>query len=319
MGLKLFITIIILLLLIHTQNLSEAVEPKIKVGIALTTAAVLPIYLLKDKQFYLEEGVDISFHFFRSGTPCMQALISGDIQIGVQAVNTVLYSYDSGQNVKIFWCITNGMHYQLIAKPSIKTMEDAREKKFGISSYGTMADYVVKFVVRNSGMNPEKDVKILQVGDINTRYAALKSGAIDATILDPPLTNMAIREGFNMLVDVSKLLPDWPYEIICAKGDYLRDNSELVKKFLRSYKKAIEFTKKDPEGAIQSLLKVVPYSKSDAQDAYNYFINTFPDDGKIALGGVKLVIEEEFRQKKIKSQYPPENLIDNSFIDFFKK
>lgn len=319
MKIKTSIIIIVLLIFGVSQYSSEAADPKVKVGIGLTTAAVLPVYVLMHKQFYLEEKLDVSFPFFRSGTQTIQALIPGDVHIGVSSINEVVYSHDSGQNVKIFWCISKGMSYQFYAKSTIKTMADLRGKKIGISRYGAMSDFVVRYVVRQYGMDPERDVSILQVGDINTRFAAMKSGAIDATILDPPLTSMASREGFNMLEDVTKFLPDWPYEVMYAKGDYLKENSEIVKKFLKSYKKAIEFSKKDQEGAIQALLKIVPYNKSDALDAYNYFIKSFPDDGSIALGGLKMSIEEDFKEKRIKAQYPPEAVVDNSFIEFFKK
>jgi ABC-type nitrate/sulfonate/bicarbonate transport system substrate-binding protein len=319
MRLKLFLILLIFMISLASQTVSYGAEPKINVGIGLTTAAVLPVYVLMDRQFYREEGLEANFPFFRSGTQNMQALISGDIQMGVGSINEVISTHNAGQNPKIFWTICNGMHYQLFARPDIKNIKDLKGKKIGISRYGSLADFVVRYVVKHFDMDPERDVKILQVGDINTRYAALKTAAIDATIIDPPLTTMASKEGFNMIVDVSKLLSEWPYEVFYARGDYLKQNVELVRKFMRSYKKAIEFTKQNPEASVQALLKVVPYGKTEGQEAYNYYFKTFPDDGAIPLSGLKLAIANEFENKRIQQQYPPESMIDTSFIEFFKK
>lgn len=308
--LKTFIILIVSIVL-STPVFSQ--QKTITLGIGATSTAYLPVYVAVEKNLFAEEGLNVKAARFKSTTEVMMAVISGDVYIGVGTLFELLNAKDAGQDVKMFWGVANSMAYEIWAKPAIKSIKDTKGKTFGISKFGSVADFTTRYALKHFNIDPEKDVKILQIGNITARYAALKSGAIDATLLDPPLTEMAKTEGYTRLVKVSDVMSDGQYELF-ARGDILQKDSETVKKFARAIQKAVVFTKKNPEETVKILMNTIGYKEADAKVGYQAFVPFFPEDGKIDLKNIQQTVEFVFSSGEIKKKYSVEELIDSSIM-----
>jgi NitT/TauT family transport system substrate-binding protein len=118
-----------------------AAEPvKVKVGISAMTTAFLPLFVARDKGFFKEEGLDVSLVFFKTGRESQQAVVSKDIDIAAGATTEPVYLRDAGQDVRIIWGISDKMPYKLFALPSIKTLKEAKGKRFAVSDAGHQGD-----------------------------------------------------------------------------------------------------------------------------------------------------------------------------------
>jgi NitT/TauT family transport system substrate-binding protein len=297
-----------------------AAEPaKVKVGISAMTTAFLPLFAAKDKGFFKEEGLDVSLLFFKTGRESQQAVVSKDIDIAAGATTEPVYLRDAGQDVRIIWGISDKMPYKLYALPSIKTLKEAKGKRFAVSGFGALTDFLTRYVLKHYGMDPETDVKILQVGSIPARYAALKSGAVDVAILDEPLITKAEKEGYSMILDLKDVLPEWQYEVFYVRKEDISKNAEMLKKFLRAYQKGTTFTKKNKEESIKIDMAALGFNREDAEIGYNFFVTSFRDDGTLATKGIEIMVDSDFKAGNIKKQQSLNELVDNTFIDFFKK
>jgi NitT/TauT family transport system substrate-binding protein len=300
-------------------NVFSAETQRVKVGISAMTTAFLPLFVAKDKGFFKEEGLDVSLIFFKTGRESQQSIVSKDIDIAAGATTEPVYLKDADQDVRIIWGISDKMPYKLFALPSIKTLKDAKGKRFAVSGFGALTDFLTRYVLKHFGMDPETDVKILQVGSIPARYAALKSGAVDVAILDEPLITKAEKEGYSMILDLKDVLPEWQYEVFYVRQEDIPKHSEMLKKFLRAYQKGTVFTKKSKEESIKINMAALGFNREDAEIGYNFFVTSFRDDGTLATKGIEIMVESDFKAKNIKKQHSLNELVDNTFIDFFKK
>jgi len=163
---------------------------RIVVGISSVNVAFLPLYVTLDKGFFKDEGLDVLPVMFNAGNTNLQALVGGDVQIMAGAVAETVLGRASGIDVKNFWGICNLMPFELYSHSKLTSMKDAKNKRFAISRFGSLSDFLTRSSLLHFGIDP-KDVTILQIGSTPARFAALSSGGVDATILWFPVTEQA--------------------------------------------------------------------------------------------------------------------------------
>lgn len=294
---------------------------QLKIGISSVNIAFTPLYVTRDKGFFSEEGLgDVELLLFASGREPLQALIAKNIQVVAGGSESVVTAIDAGVKVKIFWSQSNIMPYKLYANPNIKTVKDLKGKKVAVSKIGSTSDFLVRHVVRNFGLDPWKDITVLQVGSTPARFSALSAGSVDATLLWFPVDEIAEEKGFRMLVDVKDIFPEWQYELFASTDDWLKKNRDIALKFVRAYRKGVSYTKQNQDEAIgimQKFLKGI--DKTTAIKGYEYYKKSWLEDGRFAENGLRIMIDQLVEQKEIKRKYEPNEIIDYSFINEFSK
>src|SRR5678816_2624242 len=134
-----------------------AIHARIVVGVSTVNVAFLPIYVTQDKGFFKDEGLDVLAVMFNAGATNLQALIGGDVQIMAGGVPETVLARASGVDIKNFWSISNLMPFQIYGIQSFKTLKEARGKKFAISRFGSLSEFLTRSSLRQSGVDA-KDV-----------------------------------------------------------------------------------------------------------------------------------------------------------------
>ena len=293
---------------------SAFAQGKIVVGLSSVNIAFLPFYVAQEKGFFKDEGLEIVPVMFNAGSTNLQALAGGDVQImGSAFVETIGGRASGIVDVKNFWGICNLMPFQLYSQPGFKSMKDAKGKKFAISRFGSLTDFLTRATVRHFGINP-KDVTILQIGSTPARFAALEAGGVDASIVWFPVTEIAKSKGYNKLFDLKEVFPEWPYETFAARESWLAKQKDQVTRFLRAYQRAVRHTHESKEDAVRAIRKYVRMDPAYAPAGYDEYRDSFPVNGKIAEKPIPVVIEQEFENARIKRKISLDELIDRSFI-----
>ena len=299
-----------ILLLLTSPQPSPA---KIIVGLSSVNVAFLPVYATEAKGFFKDEGLDVLLVLFSAGATNLQALIGGDIQIMGSAFVETIGGRAAGVDVKNFWGICNIMPFQLFSQPDFKSMKQAKGKRFAISRFGSLTDFLTRSTLRHFGVDP-KDVTILQIGSTPARFAALSAKAVDASIVWFPVTEIAKSQGYNKLLDLKEIFPEWPYETFAAKESYLSKERDQVSRFLRAYQKGIRYTLDNKDDAVRIMRKYVKMDPAYAPAGYDEYRDSFPLNGQIAEKVIPVVIEEEFQTGRLKKKVTLEDLVDRSFI-----
>jgi len=286
---------------------------RIIVGLSSVNVAFLPVYVSEAKGFFKDEGLDVLLVLFNAGATNLQALVGGDVQIMGSAFVETIGGRAAGIDIKNFWGISNIMPFQLYSQPDFKSMKQAKGKRFAISRFGSLTDFLTRASLRHFGIDA-KEVTILQIGSTPARFAALSAKGVDASLVWFPVTEIAKTQGYNKLLDLKEVFPEWPYETFAARESYLGREKEQVTKFLRAYQRGIKYTHENKADAVNILRKYVKIDPAYAPAGYDEYRDSFPVNGHIAEKAIPVVIEEEFQTGRIKKKLSLEDLLDRSFI-----
>jgi NitT/TauT family transport system substrate-binding protein len=294
-------------------SLPQSSPAKIIVGLSSVNVAFLPVYVTEAKGFFKDEGLDVLLVLFNAGATNLQALIGGDVHIMGSAFVETIGGRAAGVDVKNFWGVCNIMPFQLFSQPDFKSMKEAKGKRFAISRFGSLTDFLTRATLRHFGVDP-KDVTILQIGSTPARFAALSAKAVDASIVWFPVTEIAKSQGYNKLLDLKEIFPEWPYETFAAKESYLNKERDQVTRFLRAHQKGVKYTMENKGDAVRIMGKYVKLDPAYAPAGYDEYRDSFPLNGQIAEKVIPAVIDEEFQSGRIKKKVTLEDMIDRSFI-----
>ena len=301
------------LALLLALTLPQPSSAKIVVGLSSVNVAFLPVYVTEAKGFFKDEGLDVLLVLFNAGATNLQALIGGDIHMMGSAFVETIGGRAAGVDIKNFWGVCNIMPFQLYSQADFKSMKQAKGKRFAISRFGSLTDFLTRATLRHFGVD-SKEVTILQIGSTPARFAALSAKAVDASIVWFPVTEIAKSQGYNKLLDLKEIFPEWPYETFAAKESYLSKERDQVSKFLRAYQRGVKYTIENKADAVKIMGKYVKLDPAYAPAGYDEYRDSFPLNGQIAEKIIPTVIEEEFQTGRIKKKVTVEDMVDRSFI-----
>ena len=275
--------------------------------------AFLPVYVTEDRGFFKDEGLDVLLVLFNAGATNLQALIGGDVQIMGSAFVETVGGRAAGVDVTNFWGIGNLMPFQLYSQPGSKSMKEAKGKRFAISRFGSLTDFLTRATLRHFGLDA-KDVTILQIGSTPARFAALSAKGVDASIVWFPVTEIAKSQGYNKLLDLKEIFPEWPYETFAAKQSWLNKEKDQVTKFLRAYQRGVKYTLENKTDSVRIMKKYVKIDPAYAPAGYDEYRGSFPLNGQIAEKAIPAVIEQEFESGRLQKKVTVEDIMDRSFM-----
>ena len=293
-------------------------DARIVVGVSTVNVAFLPIYVTQDKGFFKDEGLDVLVVMFNAGSTNLQALIGGDVQIMAGGVPETVLARASGADIKNFWAISNLMPFQIYGNPSFKSLKDSKGKKFAISRFGSLSEFLTRSSIRHFGADP-KEVTLLQIGATPARFTALASGAVDAAVLWFPVTERAKAMGFRFLFDLKEIYPEWSNVGFVAREPWLAREKEQTIKFLRAFQRGVKYTRENRDDSIKALRKYVQLDATEAAAGYDEYRDSFPLDGRILERGITVTIEQEQETGRLKRKISVSEMVDPTFISLLGK
>lgn len=173
----------------------------------------------------------------------MSALLSGEVSIAQIGGPGSISARLAGADTLIIATHLNKLDQSVMSKSPLKP-EELRGKKIGITRFGSLTDFAIRYVLRRYfKMDPERDVSILQVGGQSEILASLRGGSIDAGLLSPPNNFQASRLGFITVLDIGDFDFEFPSTGLTITETFMRRNRETVKTFIKAYIETIHFMK----------------------------------------------------------------------------
>ena len=289
-------------------------ETRITIGLSSVNIAFLPVYVAQERGFFKDEGLDVQFVMFNAGSTNLQSLMGGDVQMMGSAFVETLGGRAAGYDVKNFWGICNLMPFELYSNSNFRSLKDAKGKRFAISRFGSLTDFLTRATLQHHGVDP-KDVTILQIGSTPARFAALSAGAVDASVVWFPVTEIAKGQGFRKLFDLKEMFPEWPYETFAARESWLAKERGDVVKFLRAYQRGVKHTWDNKDDSVRIMRKYVKMDPAYAPAGYDQYRTSFPMNGVIAEKAIPTVIDQEFENGRLKRRITADEMIDRTFIN----
>lgn len=228
---------------------------KVKVAYTNITGDSLPTWVALDAGIFKKNGLDVELLSVDGGSRGMATLLSGEIDIATLGGAECLSATASGAKVTVTAVGTPVFPYFLMAAPEIKTVADLRGKKVGISSVGGSADIATRKVLKDSGLDPDKDVTLVSLGSHAQRTAALFAGALQAAVDDPPNTTELMDKGFHNIYDLAGKRLATAQTGTVAQASFIGANREAMQRFVDSQIEAVAWMRKNKAQAVSTMKK----------------------------------------------------------------
>jgi NitT/TauT family transport system substrate-binding protein len=314
---KLITAILVLFATISVANPSAPAQERFRVGLTSLAPTTLPVWVARRQGYFKAENLFVEPVVFTSGTINSQAALAGEIDIALGSGTEVFTIRLAGEDARFFFGISNFMPFKLYVNPAIKSPKELKGKRLAVSRFGAQSDFLTRYAISKLGLDPSKDVTILQIGSTPARYAALKSGSVDGTIMWFPVTLIATREGYHMLADLNDIITDWPYLGYYAMARVLSTQRQKVTRYLRAHVRALEWLRANPAGGTKVLIDDVKIAPAYAEAGYREFMKSFAFDGRVPIAGFELLMESE--GPKVKGKFKVTDFIDESFHKEFAR
>ncbi len=290
-------------------------NPDITIGVSVTDSTFLPLYLADDAGLFKAEGLNVKILAFHGGSDLTRAVVAQSVQIGTASPTSVLSAIAAGQDVRVFFGGFNQAPFSWYAVPPIKTMAEAKGKRFGISRFGSATDALTRFAMTKAGLDPDKDAKIIQSGGSPAALAAMESGQIDVGVFSIPSNFIAADRGYNLIARQSDFMPDFPVQSFFASVKFLDDNPRTIRAMLRGFIKAVSLAKKDKPRAVKVLISRVGLKEAFAARAYDQLIDGWREDGRLATDeGMKNFFAMAIAAGDVDKVWPKDAYWDNRFM-----
>ncbi len=310
------------LTLLLWSSSSSAQQAKLAVGYSGISADQLVMWVAKEAGIFARNNLDVQLIYFTGGTLSTMAMISGDTPI-IQASGPGIVSAGLAGSDPVY--VVGGivtLDYWLMTQPEIKTPEQLKGGSVAVARFGGAADFVARFALAKLGLNPLKDVTIVQTGSTPERLAALETRRVQATVLVPAATFMAQKRGFYLMADVTALGLAYQHQGGVTTRRFLRERPDVVRNFVKSYIDTVHRMKTDRQGGMRILAKYLRLEDKDLiQKTYDSSIaeNKLPAKQYPTLEGLKTILDQ-IGQKDPKARAArPQDFVDARFVEEFDK
>ena len=273
------------------------------------------LWLAQSAGLFRKHGLDTRLVYIAGGSRVIQAMLGGDIQVAAAAPSAAVDAALSGGDLVTVAGMVNIAAFYLVVRPEIKSLEDLRGRPVGVTRYGASTDFAMRYLLRKAGLEPEKDVPILQMGGQIELAAAMESGRVFGATTGPPAMVKMEQSGARVLVSPRSIGLRFPHVGIVARKSFLSSYRDAVKKFLQAYSEAVALLFRDKEQATKLLRPYVGSTDREVIEATWQYANDtlervpYPDPE-----GISVVLQDRARSRPEVSRFRPEHFIDGSLI-----
>ena len=285
---------------------------KARVAVATSSMAFLVPFIAKDRGFYLKQGAEVELIQMRPNI-AVAALLSGDIDY-IELIGSAIRSAARGLPIRAISTSIKSPFFSVIAQNKFKSVKDLKGATIGIASIGGTNHISTRLTLKEFGLDPEKDVKLIAIGDEKLIYDAFKIGRTDAVVLAPPYSIQLKREGFPILANTAQYVTI-PFSGLGTTLDRIKSNRAQIKKLLKAEIEALRYLRDNPAGTVEVIRKRFSMDDKTARESYDVVVDAFSRDGRVPLDGVDILLQIEKDQKLIPTTVTPQMVVDASLVE----
>jgi ABC-type nitrate/sulfonate/bicarbonate transport system substrate-binding protein len=277
----------------------------------------LPDRVAMERGFFEKEGLKPRYIRFQGTNLMLNALMSNELDY-VTILPFIAGAATRGLPVKIVAATAKSSGYAIISRPDINSVKALKGKRLAINTFGSSADFAIYQLLSRNGLDPNKDVTLLSIaGSPDARFAALVSGAVDATVVNSPYEYRAEQKGFKTLLSVKETaefvrIPIAGLSTTQRKID--REPDEIVR-YLRALRNAILFVQSQREAGVTMIEKLLNLDRPVAERFYALYREQYNPDLTVPDSVVEEWIAVGTFRAKEKIQVKPQVVYDWSFAE----
>ena len=277
---------------------------------------MIPV-IAKEAKYFEREGLTLEYVRVGGSTRIVAALLGGSAPIIHAGEPAVVPAVQRGADVVIIAAFCNAAQHRLIVRPEIKEVKDLKGKPVGITTFGSTSDYILRFALQRYGLDPNKDVSIMQTGGQPEGLAAMTAGKIFAQRMGFPFHIKAQQMGMRELIDFSKLGLEENIGAMITTRSFLAQRRETALRYLRAYIRGMHRFKMDKEFAKRVYGKFALINDESLLEAnWQEYATHMLRSPRPTLKGVQQVIDSGTLGK---IDVKAERLVDMSLVNELEK
>src|SRR5262249_16727009 len=244
--------------------------------------------------------------------------LGGPADVGVVSLAEVASGIAAGRRWKAFYGGFNVPASDWYAVTSIHSLAGARGKRFGVTQYGSSTDFLTRYGLASNGLDPAKDVQIVQGGDSPTRLAAMQAGQIDVNIFAAPDSFVAAERGYTRILRQRDLAPDYPYHVFGAMEPFIASHPNTLKALLRGFVRGLREARRDRQHAIDAIARRIPMDPKYSGPTYDDLIDFLFEDGRLPTEkGLEVFFDMGIKAGRFTERWPREKYWTSQFADSY--
>ena len=288
---------------------------KLVVGYSGITAIQAPFWIIKDAGYFKQEGLDANLIYIAASPTMAQAMMAGEVAISTANSQAIVDTGLQGGDLVAVGAIVNFVALYVIAAPEIKSVQDLRGKPVGVTRFGATTDFAMQMFLKKYGLEPVRDVPIIQIGGLPELAAGLSNKFIYAAAMSYPMGLVAQQAGMKMLANLAKEQIPFLHQGLTTTARFMRERRPQAKAFVRAYGKAVHFmhTRKEESKAIVSrYTKVTDPGMLEGTIQYAYdFVEKIP---LVKREAIQVTLDESGKKNPKAKQAKLEQFYDNSLV-----
>lgn len=283
--------------------------------ISTTPGSSSVIWVAKDARLFDKHGIDATVIFISGSVRGIQAILAGEIPIGEGGGPGLASARLAGGDVIAIAGNVNVLPYYLVSHPSIKKAEELKGKIGGTHIAGTTAEFALKVGLKRIGLEPAKDVSLRVIGGAMDRMIALQKGIVQFTVVTEAGKAIAEKLGYPTVVDMAALEIPFPQNGVYTSTKLIRENPDMVRRYMRAYTEAIHFFKTRKEETIRIMGK---YSRLEdrktLEESWDWHAKFIPEAPYAPVEGYQLILQDMTASNPKAAQANANDLVDARFV-----
>lgn len=228
-----------------------------------------PFFIAKSEGYYEEEGLNLEHIQFPGGLDTVRGIESG-IGFGTSSTIPVFIAAEKGMDVRMFGNVYTAASVDFIALPDspVNTIEDVKGKKVAVSTPGSNSSYFAERTLREAGLEPGKDLELVNVGSASDSWTAVSQGVVEVAWTASPLSEKIASESGGKVIWRSRdYVTDWSDTCLVATGEFMDENAEALRGWGRALQRAMDMISNDVEAAAEVYARAIKYEPEIALEA----------------------------------------------------
>jgi ABC-type nitrate/sulfonate/bicarbonate transport system substrate-binding protein len=288
---------------------------KLVLGWSAVSALNSPYWVIKDAGFAKQEGLDVDLIYIASSSTMAQAQLAGNVALSTANSQVVVDVGLQGGDLLAIGAVINEVAFYVMAPPEIKSVRDLKGKPVGVTRFGASTDFAIRKLLEKYGLQPIRDVPIIQIGGLPEIAAALSKRAIYAAPMSYPLAYVAEQSGMRILANLAKEDIPFMHVGITTSRRFVKERRAQAKAFLRAYGRAVRFmytNKEDFKRIITHYSGIKDPGMLDGSVQYAYdFVEKVP---LVKREAFQVTLDESVNKRPEAKQAKPDRFYDNSLV-----
>ena len=307
---------IFLLLFCSLPHPSVQAQDKIRIGFPDLAAPFVPLAIGDKRGFFQEEGI-VAESIRMNPAVALQALVSGEIDY-YTVLGPGVAAAIRGVPVKLVAAYVPVSPTALIARPEIKSVSELKGKTIGVNAYGGALEAMGRLIVKHFGIDPDKQVKFLATGPLDSRFGAMKQGLTFATLGGPPIDFLGEKLGFVVLTRAHELF-SFPVSGLIASERKLKERPHEIGRVIKAGIKANRYIRQNRDGTLPIMAQWLKIDTEMATRTYDSSVKTFSENLALPEDGLRLLIDDAKRIGKVNREVSLREVPDLSILSMAQK